>query len=82
MRKYDVNEKRQLLDIRCNKCGKKMKLKNGIVSEGAFSIAYGWGYFSEKDGQNHIFDLCEICYDELIKSFLIPIEIEERNEIV
>ena len=36
----------------------------------------------EKDGQTHRFDLCEKCYDELIKSFLIPIDIEERNEIV
>ena len=36
-----------------------------------------WGYFSEKDGEHHSFDLCESCYDELLKSFLIPAEIEE-----
>lgn len=82
MRKYSEEIKRDLLEITCNKCGKKMKLENGIAQEGVLSIAYGWGYFSEKDGQTHRFDLCENCYDELIKTFLIPIDIEERNEIV
>ena len=51
MRKYSEEIKRDLLEITCNKCGKKMKLENGIAQEGVLSIAYGWGYFSEKDGR-------------------------------
>ena len=82
MRKYDDNIEKDLLEIYCNKCGKKILLEKGIVKEGAFSIDYGWGYFSRKDGQNHSLDLCEDCYDELIKSFKLPINIVERNEIV
>ena len=60
----------------------EIKVDNGIVKEGAFSITYGWGYFSKKDGETHSLDLCEDCYDELIKSFNIPINIVDRNEIV
>ena len=82
MRKYDDNIEKDLLEIYCNKCGKKILLENGIIKEGAFSIDYGWGYFSNKDGENHSLDLCEDCYDELIKSFKLPINIVERNEIV
>lgn len=82
MRKYNDENKKDLLEIYCNKCGKKITIDNGIVKEGAFSITYGWGYFSKKDGETHSLDLCEDCYDELIKSFNIPINIVERNEIV
>ena len=35
------------------------------------------GYFSEKDGERHSFDLCESCYDDLLRTFRIPAEIEE-----
>ena len=82
MRKYVEEAKKELLEIYCNKCGKKVTVNNGIVKEGVFSITYGWGFFSGKDGETHNLDLCEECYDELIKSFIIPINIVERNEIV
>lgn len=82
MKKYLDEAKKDLLEIYCNKCGKKIDVNNGIVKEGVFSITYGWGYFSNKDGETHHLDLCEECYDELIKSFTIPINIVERNEIV
>ncbi len=44
--------------------------------EGVFRVDYEWGYFSEKDGERHSFDLCEACYDKLLRSFQIPVEIE------
>ncbi|NLL92600.1 MAG: hypothetical protein GX225_00420 [Clostridiales bacterium] len=43
---------------------------------------YVWGYFSEKDGERHSFDLCEDCYDAMIKNFKIPICIEKRTELM
>lgn len=82
MRRYSEETKRELLEVICNKCGKKLMVDRGIAHQGVLSISYGWGYFSKRDGETHSFDLCEECYDDLIKSFIIPINIEERNEIV
>ena len=82
MRKYNEETEKKLIEIKCNKCGRDITVDNGIIKEGTFSIAYGWGYFSEKDGHIHSFDLCEKCYDEYTKTFIIPVDIEERNEIV
>lgn len=82
MRRYSEETKKELISMVCNKCGKEMKVENGVALEGSLNISYGWGYFSKKDGETHSFDFCENCYDELIKTFLIPIDIEERNEIV
>ena len=82
MRKYSDDIKKELAEIYCNKCGKKIITDKGIIKEGVFSITYGWGYFSRKDGETHSLDLCEDCYDELIKTFKLPINIVERNEIV
>ena len=47
----------------CNGCGKLIKVENGLIREGVFRVNYDWGYFSEKDGERHIFCLCETCYD-------------------
>jgi len=55
---------------------------NNIVCEGAYMADYVWGYFSEKDGERHSFDLCEDCYDAMIKNFKIPICIEKRTELM
>ena len=41
-----------------------------------------FGYFSRKDGETHTFDLCEDCYDELIRKFRVPVEIKERQEFL
>ena len=51
-------------------CSRRMR------TEGVFSVDYTWGYFSDKDGERHSFDLCESCYDELLRTFRIPAEIE------
>lgn len=68
--------------IFCNQCGKELKLEEEIVREGYFSADVTFGYFSNKDGLRHRWDLCEECYDVLIRSFRIPVEESERNEMV
>ncbi len=68
--------------VYCNKCGKKFAMEKDIVKEGIFNMEYMWGYFSKKDGEIHSFDLCENCYDEMIKGFDIPIDIRESNEMI
>ncbi len=68
--------------IFCNQCGKELKLEEGIVREGYFTADVTFGYFSNKDGMRHRWDLCEQCYDALIRSFQIPVEEIEENELV
>ena len=53
-----------------------------MILEGAFPGHVQWGYFSEKDGEVHDFDLCESCYDKWIGSFRIPVEVKRENELL
>lgn len=82
MRKYrnETVEKLELLS--CNRCGKSIKLVNGMGAEGVCHVEVPWGYFSEMDGEVHSFDLCEECYRKLIKEFAIPVTVRERKELL
>ena len=80
MRIYDKNN--QLTEVICNCCSKKLEVKNGIITEGVFSVEYAFGYFSSKDEEIHKFDLCEKCYDERVKTFQIPVEIADNTELL
>ncbi len=82
MRIYSDETKSELELITCNACGRSIPVEKGIVKEGICSCLEKFGYFSNKDGQIHRFDLCESCYDEMVKKFKIPVEIEESNEMV
>ena len=73
---YELKERKEISKIICNKCGKEIPVSGGHEMKGVFRVDYEWGYFSEKDGERHAFDLCETCYDALLQSFLIPVEIE------
>lgn len=80
MRQYHhiqkTEEIKEINKIICNQCGKEIPVVNGQAQEGVFSVDYSWGYFSEKDGERHSFELCEKCYDAMLKGFHIPAEIE------
>ena len=80
MRKY--GESGILLSVVCNRCGKKLAVKEGILREGAAHFDVAWDYFSEKDGEVHHFDLCEECYDGVTREFLIEADKEERTELL
>ena len=67
MRKYGKDGR--LESVICNRCGRKLAVRNGIVREGVFSSDHAWDFFSEKDGEVHHFDLCEECYDEVTGEF-------------
>jgi len=82
MRKYLDSNKKTLEKIVCNQCGRELELKNGIVQEGVFQGDAHWGYFSEKDGEHHSFDLCESCYERLLSGFSIPVTVEEQTELL
>lgn len=82
MRQYLDYDKKTLEKIVCNQCGRELRLENGIVQEGMFKGETHWGYFSDKDGEKHSFDLCEECYDRLIGGFLVPVTVEDETELL
>lgn len=82
MRQYLDHKKRTLEKVVCNQCGRELKLENGIVQEGVFQGEARWGYFSGKDGEKHLFDLCEACYERLAGGFLIPVTVEDETELL
>ena len=63
----------------CNMCGKEIK-ESGRSREDSVLIQKKWGYFSNKDGEQHRIVLCESCYDLWIKSLKIPPHVEEYTE--
>lgn len=82
MRKYTNIAENHLEEVRCNKCGKSLEVREGFVREGAFHVEYDFGYFSAKDGLKHTWDLCEECYDKMTREFLIPVEESEKKELL
>ncbi len=68
--------------IFCNQCGKELQQQEDMIREGYFPADIVFGYFSNKDGLRHRWDLCERCYDALIHSFQIPVEESEESELV
>lgn len=76
MRQYkeQVKEVKEIEKIICNKCGREIQVLGGVPQEDVLEVTKRWGYFSDKDNQVDKFDLCERCYDELVRSFKIQIE--------
>lgn len=82
MRKFLNDNTKELKTVVCNHCKKELKVENGILMEGCFHGEAVFGYFSNKDGKKHSFDLCEECYDKMIEGFAIPVEEEELSELL
>ena len=79
MKKYRGNH---LTSVRCNCCGKKLVVEREIIKEGAIHVGVEWGYFSEKDGEIHSFDLCEDCYDKITADFVYPVKVIQATELI
>lgn len=69
-------------EIFCNKCGKFVGTEENMTRHEMLHVEKVWGYFSGKDGEKHAFDLCENCYDELVKSFVLPVEVAEEELLI
>ena len=82
MRQYqmDTKEYKKINQIICNCCQKEIAVENGFAREGVFSVDFEWGYFSEKDGEVHSFDLCEKCYDRMVQGFKVPVRNQRCDE--
>lgn len=72
--------KDRVLKVVCNRCRHIIPAENGIVLEDYLHIDKKWGYFSQKDGIEISFDLCEKCADELTKQLSIPAYEKEVHE--
>lgn len=72
MREYRVTLQEEMIlsKIICNGCGKEIPLDTADHFHGEKT----WGYFSEKDGRQDQFDLCEACYDKLTENFKIKMK--------
>ena len=63
-------------EIICHCCGK-------IIGQADYlHIEKEWGYFSDKDGECHSFDLCEKCFDRLELKFKIPADVWETTTLI
>ena len=82
MRKYANMVENYLEQVCCNKCGRSLRVENGILKEGCFHGEQSFGYFSKRDGMKHNFDLCESCYEEMIEEFALPVEEAEEKELL
>ncbi|MDO5410832.1 MAG: hypothetical protein Q4F21_10315 [Lachnospiraceae bacterium] len=76
------NENGKMIGAACNYCGKIILQEQGVLKEDFASFRKEWGYFSDKDGITHTFDLCEACYDQITGAFQIPIHTEETKELL
>lgn len=69
-------------ELFCNVCGKKIIMEQGILKEDVFEAAKEWGYFSKNDLEVHKFNICENCYEKMVSTFKIPIEVVQKNEVL
>lgn len=65
-------QKDEIDEVICNMCGQKIeKDDNGHFAD-YLQVYKRWGYYSSHDGEEHSFDLCENCYNNIINKFKIP----------
>ncbi|WP_458398355.1 hypothetical protein [Anaerotignum sp.] len=72
MREYKITmaEKNVLSRVVCNGCGKEISMDAADHFHGEKT----WGYFSDKDGRQDCFDLCEECYDKITENFAVKLK--------
>lgn len=75
-------EEKELVTAVCNACGKKLLVENGILKEECIHVNHDFGFFGAKDGESESFDLCEECYGKLTAGFQIPVDRQERKELL
>ena len=80
MRVY--GEGKELVKVVCNACGKELLVENGILKDECIHVDHDFGFFGAKDGESEKFDLCEACYERLTADFQIPVERQERKELI
>lgn len=65
----------------CHCCGKEFAMNGDMFMEEFLHIEKDWGYFSDQDGMNLSFDVCEKCLMDWIKDFKHKPALQERIEL-
>ena len=78
MRQYQLKETKKLRKLFVTGVENETKVVSGIPKREMLHVEHTWGYFSGKDGESCSFDLCEECFDEITKGFLIPTECKDE----
>lgn len=75
MKEYDIKaqESQVLTKVICNCCGKEIPQIREEIWEEYFHAEKSWGYLSQQDGRQDSFDLCQDCYEKMIKSFQMKV---------
>lgn len=81
MKKHKVTKKADIC-VYCNVCGRELEHKGEILLEDYIQVSKQWGYFSEHDLELHKFNICEHCFNTMVKSFKIPVEIGRVKEVL
>ena len=82
MRVYKTFEIREDIPIifTCNKCGFTMNCEKDEIEEWMTDIIHplrvDFWYGEDNDGKTYTFDLCSKCIKEIVKDFVVPVEIE------
>lgn len=76
MREYQAvkQETESITKVFCNACGAEIPLVGEGLWADYFHGEKAWGYFSEQDGREDSFDICQSCYDKWTDSFAIKIK--------
>lgn len=76
MKKYERKKIAQdvVISTTCNKCGKEFLNEDGYANGEIehFKVEFGWGSFIDMDV--FMFDLCDSCFYEFVKTFKIEPE--------
>lgn len=65
MKKYEEQLRLALVDVFCDVCEKSCKTPLDDYEFGALKAQ--WGYSSRKDGKTCEMELCEDCFDDVVK---------------
>ena len=82
MKKYLNENESKLAAVVCNGCGKNLLVENGFLKEECISVHHNFGFFGKRDGQIHLFDLCEDCYEKITAGLKIPVQVQEQKELL
>ena len=90
MKKYKTRQAKVLVDICCDVCGNSCKNELGTARDHIgdmcnqaadfefATISANWGYCSRKDGESYHLDLCENCFDAVVK-YVDTIKTQKRE---
>jgi ribosomal-protein-alanine N-acetyltransferase len=82
MERTKIKKSVKIESVYCNVCGRQIKAEHGILTEDVFEATKEWGYFSNKDLEVHKFNICESCYEKLVSTFKIPVEVIHKKEVM